>query len=1755
MNILKRIGAYLLVAALVIGALPISSLRADVDAAEPSVLTIVNGSANSLNLKGTDSLWSAEGNIWKELSAADSESGVFLNGSTSPYWIVKHNGQNCWYGIYGMGTDPSERPAEAGDTLTIKGTFKNGENTVTFEESTFRFDGTEWSKVVAQAEPSVLTIVHGNANALHLQGTDSQWGTEGDIWKELSAADSESGFFLNGSPAPYRFIKYHGQNCYYGIYDMGTAAGERPAEAGDTLTIKGTFKNGEDTITFEESTFVFDGSAWSKKVNDTTEFTVTSFGDVVTKPTFVAGANAGEGNWHVYVKTDTAIPSLASGDYFTGLQIAINGGEPVGVVAFADGAGGLIFYIPETAMSSPLSADTTVVLKAGEAVAHTGGQKIKLTQDFPMYYTHADAAWSLTPQPTYTDFAFASITSLGYNAAERWDMFLKTSASLPGTAAAGQYFTGLKAMLQVNEGQEQEINVNVWHEADKTVWVPIYALTQDLQAGEKFKLTIKAGTADCSDTSVGSIKLTEDFTIYRNEFGWSNEGFIQPPSYDAFTFTEVTTCKFTAGTGADDGRWDVFLKASNILPGTAGAGQYFTGLKAKLQVNDGEAQDINVNVWNEAEATVWVPVYKLTQDLGENDKFKLTFAKGQADSNTAGVEGIELAEDFTIYVNKYGVSTEGFAQKPVYDKLTFTGFMKDSKCVENSDGQGNDMWSFLMTTSKSLSIKPGEGSYSGLKAKLEVGGELREANITLVSEEDKVGWFSIWSPTLNKEDEKKGIKLTIQKGTADASVKGCHGIELTEDFVLYINQYGWSTEGFMKEPTYTKFAFTGMNNTTGLNAKEKAWDLYLTPSKKLPGKADYTMFTGLQMSVNGGKAFDINVVKSAHAGTAFIRVSTDKIPEDITKNMKIVIKAKKANSTDGYGIQLTKDFTIYANKYGWSTSNYLSAPKIKQKGAELTLDRGVAYGGTVDGIYLKTTDIFPIDTSWTTHIKALGYDAKSGVFLNGEKLKSASIIRYIDGKCYISLSDIGLKAKDHDKLTIKGTFALNGTGVTYKEATFHFNGKIWGTKYEAPKPEKYTDIKIESIDVISAYSAGTKQWNLYLHVDKMLPGEIDSMMFHKLTVQVGKKSFTTWVSHAYNHTLYVPISAEYLPENCKDGTAVTIKAGKALGVDQSSGIRLTKDFTFYTYKGTAFTEKPTKNTQYQEVNVSGMVRAGAYNEDAMMWQCFLKLQQDLTTESGTRYLQLPVEINGKEYKITATQEEIYLYLAIPSSILPGNTKSATVKIKAGATATANAGKDGIRFKEDWTAYAFNKAISEVQYTEVQKIDLNITGVQAVTQDPTLAHVYIKTNKEFPGDTWYEYYNDFVYYYNGKKIESFATKADSTNNRLFYFPLYVDTVGLPKEGDTIEIKDGTNISLSGFDITFAEGIKMIFRDGVWSESVKSDAKKPADVGSLWSIARFNSEYIPTTTDGSVLFSGDDEYPEILSTEKLKDYTISFSSKKAYDDELATGFKVVLRGTPISDTEPMTPTLLNGYVITFSPMEVPNPENPEETVWSGYLELWKNGENTALTDMYRLAYEHERYNHPFFEYDKEYNYEFSIYNVTETCVCIEASVNGKTIMRYYDEASGDPFDPAINAGTFGVYGTGPNYIKDDIVELEAVIAEKDECVIGEEVRVAATYPSVIEDAEFTVNGKGATITDGVFKAEKAGTYTISCIYKGKELAPKTITVTKAAAAEQETEASSSFPVLPVAIGGGVVVLAAAVATVFIIKRKKQNKVAGE
>ena len=2048
MKLLKRIGALVLAVALIIGSLPMANLSVKAGIQHNSSLELFAPETfgTRLIMKGTDDLLKTEAVSDVVLDPVDENSGAYLNGvKTNEIWFFKSDTANDFYEIGGItdvinAKETAVAGSSVGTTITIKGSFKcqkqdlYGDDTITFEEATFVYDGSIWSKKTSSVNKynSSLELLFPDTELarLILKGTDDLLNST-TVSVVLAPVDENSGVYLNGQKTnEIWFAKSEPNNGFYEVVMISDVIAAKEAatvgsSVGTTITIKGTFKcqdqatYGDDTITFEEATFVYNGTKWSKKKMDATEFKATSFGDVVTQPTYVQT----QGAWHVYLKTDVALPE-ASNDLVSGFQVAVNDGAVVGVDAYTDSNGGLIICIPDTALPSSLASDTTVTLKAGEATAVSGGQKYKLTQDFSMYFTSADSAWStklydkitftgcldnstcvenaggegidmwsiflntsdelsIAPgtgsysglkgkvevgqrtedisitlsseatklgwfsiwSPTlskedeqtgfkitiykgkaepsntncngfeltedftlyrnqygwsttgfiqstvYKSFKFTDDVSATYTAPSgadegRWNVFLNTSEILPGTAGASQYFTGIKAKLQIGEGAEQEIAINIWNEEESKVWIPIYDVKQDIDAIEKFKLTICKGKADSSVTTNDGIELTEDITIYVNKYDASTEGFAAPPVYKEFKFTDeasatytalsgadegrwnvflntsvilpgtagagqyftgikaklqigdgaeqeipiniwneeeskvwiplydvkqdidtiknfkLTICKgkaessvaanagielteevtiyvnehgvlttgyakpknyktftfkdvdldntkYTPGTGADEGRWDVFLKTSAKLPGTSGKGQYFTGIKAKLQIGEGKVQEIAVNVWNEKDSIVWIPVYELKQDLDTIKNFKLTICKGKADSSVASNDGIELTKDFTIYVNEHGISTEGYVKAPIYDKITFTGYREESGCVVNADGEGNDMWSFLLATSKNLSINPKEGSYSGLKVKLEIGGVKSTTDITLVSEADKVGWFSIWSPTLTKADEAKGIKLTVCKGTAKASVAGRNGIELTEDFTIYINQYGWSTTGFMKEPVYTKFTFNSINSITEFNEKESAWDIYLSPSTTLPGTADSTLFKGIQMSVNGGKAFDLNIVKSAYAGTAFARVTSDNLPEDITSNTKIVIKAGKANSKDGQGIWLTQDFVIYANQYGWSTTNYLSAPTIKQTDAKLELDRAVSYGGSKDGIYLTTTDIFPVDTSWGTHIKAVGYEATSGIFLNGEKLKSASIIRYIEGKAYISLSDIGLQAKDHDVLTVKGTFALNGTGVVYAEANFHFNGKIWGNTYEAPKPETYKQFNITGVNLVSGYLDSQKQWNLYFDVDTMLPGNIDQMHFSNFTVQIGSKTITTWAAHSYNHTLYIPISAEDLAKDCPDGTQITIKAGKALGDDQSSGIKLMKDFIIYTYKGSIFTEKPTTNTDWQDVSVSQLIRTGSFNKDAECWQMFIKLQEELKTESGTRYLQFPILINGKEHQVTAVQEGIYLYVPIASSILPENTKSATITIKAGAKSTANAGYNGIKFKEEWNAYLFNGAISEVKFTEVEETETAIIGLQAVTADPTVSHVYLRLSKEFPGTSWYEYYNDFVYYYNGKKIETYICKADSSNGKVMYFTIDTNTLGEPKEGDIIEILDGEDITCGGYHVTLTKGFKMLFKDGVWSEYVESNVQKPADSESLWSLARFDSAYIPVAEeDGAVLFSGEDKYPQMESLKKMKDFTVSFTSKKAYDDEIANTFKVILRGNPISETDEMTSTLLYGYVITFSPMQIPNPLNPEEMVWSGYLELWKNGENMSLTDQYRIHYEHERVNNPFFKYNEEYDYEFSIYNVTETIVCIEAKVNGVTIMRHYDEASSDPMDPAVNEGTFAVIGTGPNYIKDDIVELDAVIAEKDECETGEKVRVAATYPSVIKGAEFTVDKKGATVEDGVFKADKAGTYTISCTYNGKKLETKTITVTKAEKADVGT---ANIPIIPVVIGTVSTLLLASIIVFVVIKNKKKKQ----
>ena len=116
---------------------------------------------------------------------------------------------------------------------------------------------------------------------------------------------------------------------------------------------------------------------------------------------------------------------------------------------------------------------------------------------------------------------------------------------------------------------------------------------------------------------------------------------------------------------------------------------------------------------------------------------------------------------------------------------------------------------------------------------------------------------------------------------------------------------------------------------------------------------------------------------------------------------------------------------------------------------------------------------------------------------------------------------------------------------------------------------------------------------------------------------------------------------------------------------------------------------------------------------------------------------------------------------------------------------------------------------------------------------------------------------------------------------------------------------------------------------------------------------------------------------------------------------------------------------------------------------------------------------------------------------------------------------------------------------------MIVEKTECETNEKVRVAATYPSVLKGAVFTVDNENGKVVDGVFSATKPGTYTIHCTYNGKDLGSVTITVKDPPKRSPlPVGGEGDFPWLYVGIGGGAILLiAAAIVIVLVIKKKKK------
>lgn len=1567
-----------------------------------------------------------------------------------------------------------------------------------------------------------LETYDSGATRMYLHGTDTYLnGNDVETWTgtdrrmHADVTDANSGIFVDGTKqADGTLIKLKGTSNLYWAEGFS-------AVAGNLITIKGTFytENGETAITFTEASFKYTDNRWADFVGlKKYSGSLTIEGAVDANNSLSAMSLKGTDQYLIEKTTedwttDESILKADASDANSGIFVGGTKQSDARLIKFV---GASNFYWAEgfTAVSGDI-----VTIK-GTFYSLDGRAAVELQESSFKYngskWEDYEAIGTYTGKLTIEGSAGASssLTSMLLKGTDNYLIDKTTEEWVDGSARLSADPADVNSGIFVGTEKQSSGLLIKYIGASNSYYAESFTAT----AGDI--VTIK-GTFYSQD---GKASVTYEESKFK---------------YDGSKWVDYVEVKSYGGSLSIEGAVDANSNLTNIS--LKGTDEYLIGktnedwtsneaiLKADVSDADGgvfvgstKQSDARLIKFVGANNYYWVESFTAT--VGDIVTIKGTFYSQDGKASVAFTEAQFIYDGgkWTAYVA---------APTPDEENVTLT---LDS---ETSNG-GNQNGIYLFT----------EDGFP-------VDVTWAESVLAMADEDSGVFYNDEKIPAVLKRYDTGKVYVGLVDGGVTAKdgdkvvVKGMFTLNdyivSYKEITLYYNGQVWALE--YKKPvkvTYTDITLDSLHEVSRYRTDVNRWDLYMTTKGKLPGEIDQIRFSDIKVSVDGTEY----TTGAFHAfdDTLFVVLENSILPQKLTKDTKVIIKAGKYNSDHvTKGISIKEDYVLYVNQYGISDEGFLRAVVPNQTNVKVSIDREIIYGGDGNGMYLLTDDKFPVDASWSASIRAVAYDDNSGVFINDKKV-DAVLKKFQDGKIYVGIADAGITAQDGDKLVIQGLFKLGDYAVSYASHTFYYNGKTWNTTY-FEQQEEYTNVSGTHVSEVSWFDDKAGRWNIYIDVDTKLPGEIDKIYFDGLEVTVNGKSLgklAVW--HSHEGKLYVPIPDEYLPKDAENGMEIVVKAGKAMGSDRVHGIVWTKDFTFYTFMGALTDEKPTTNTKYLEVSDISLFKTSTYRKEWEVWQVFVAVKENFVTKNGTVFYKLPIEINGKTHYVNATQSGTNLYFDVTKDMISPDAKNGTLTIKAGATAIANAGKNGVRINDTLTIYLFNQTWSEKQYTSVTTIACNLIGVQdstyVVNEDGyAFTNVYVWTDTKMPGTPWYEAYLVPVLY-NGEQITVQMEKVVSTFGRLMYFGLS----GTPKEGDIVSFKAGTEAVAGGLGFTISNDYSLQYRNGLWSEYVKSDVKAPADDKSLWEVARFDSAYIPFTKNGVVTYSNTDRYNVIQSMEPMKDYTISFTARKLEDNaETLPNFYLMLRANAIDDETPISKTALYGYILSFQ---------------YGQLSLFKNNENWELIDTYRLSYEPLEKDEKFFEFGVDYEYEVSIYNVTETCVCITFSVNGVEQIRYYDHASDDPKDPVVNAGDFRIYAECATAISDDVAETEKILTSADECETNKGVYVAASYPYVAEDTELTVDGANATIEDGVFKATKAGTYTISGTYKGEPVASTTIVVTEAEKKDdvQDEVIYEEIVVInwPVAIAlAACAVAVIAVVTVLIVKKRKKKKIGGE
>lgn len=1639
-------------------------------------------------------------------------SGVLIDGAPMDYWGAhfKNNDAGIFF-IDGLS-------AVNGTTITVKGLFASSTQAdwslvghFYLPEMRFTYDGSVWNYV----DPNAETIVENNRSlSLLYANDDAKYGTSGGIflsgddtiegdtsWGTFLSFDEgeNNGVFLNGTKTNTQMKKISAHDWYVCLSDAGITAAKD-----DVVTIKGAITYKNTTAVFNEVSFVFDGTTWAKN-------------GALENATF-----------EQYYINDTDMFGTQNGIYLTGTDSLEHDDSWATFLSFDDGEENGVF-LNGTKTSAPMKkftatnwyvclSDASIAAQAGDEVTVKGAITYKgMTSVFEAISLVFDGTtWNLTDDPNletgrnlFLDVQVSNpekgIWLVGDDSlvAPGWDLNVNSQAG----NANGVFFNGERTNVFMKKYEG-----NKWYVCLSDLGITAQANDEVVIKGifvyEKNKI------------SFNEVKFIFDGTTWKE---------VEDESTISLDFVDLlAVSKYNETTN----KWEIYLSTTKALPGAdevtsfdvkmniGGADTIVTAHKSSQEHSFAFEIDGAVIPQNpEQEMTIIIKSGKYNVN-GEDAKIKLTsdttlyFINGEVSFTSSNVAIDEKDIAFTIDRTMQGGGTKNGIYLTATDNVPF-----DTTWGTNTSAyEGKTNGVFLNGVKTGVFLK----KYDSNKYYVCL------SDVNVVPEEGDV--------------------VVIK------------GIFKTNDYISSYKEYAMTykdgswLDGTEVETKFTTVTITGYDTSISrYNDALSRYELFFTTKEKLPGNVDQ-IFNSITVDING-KEYIIPCYHSGHKDTFLVIIESDKIKKNETAKITFSGKAKSEDLSIGMDVQ---KFTLYVNKYGQSLDGYPKPIKVSEKNVKLTLDTTTFgwTGGTESGINLLTSDKFPVDNTWASPIRAISYDENSGVFYNGTKI-DAVFKKHADGLIYLDLASAGVFAKDKDKITVKGTFALNGYGVSFKEQSFYYNGQNWATTYKKPIPKTTVKLNPVTVTETSGFNAERKAWDIYVQVDDEIPGGHD-YEYKTLSYEVKGKTYEASV-YRVNDTLVFFVPETVVPRDAKDGTAITLKAGTASDNYNIYDIKLTKDITAYVYRKDITGKKPTENTNYLDITIPGLIRTWKFNEEIKEWQLFFIVEEEFDVEDGTRYYDLPVKLNGKSYEeINTFRSGECLYISIPEKVLPANTKSAKLTIGKGSTAVANAGWNGIRLKNEVNAYMYDGVWNNVEFKKDEVTELRIEHINftSYNQDAKRWDLYVNVNTEIPGSNWFEYFEGLTAYKNGKEFTTFANKAEYPGDKLLYISLDEATFGAFNDGDVIYIPGDVTYSCGGYKLKNTRDFSLIFKDGMWFEHYETDVKAPKAQDSIWDFGRIEN-YIPVQEEQGIMFINVAPTNVIKSKEDMKDvtYTFDVTKKMAFNEDLPTN-SMVLRGQPLAEGMDVSETALYGYNISFGYIELTEahvPNNPE--LWgthSQQIEVWKNGINYQLLDQYRMFYNWQKTDHPFFEHDEKYTYKVSIYNVAEDVVMISVHCNDKLIMQVVDYGTEDPKDPVYNAGEFQIYASCPQYFYSPEVELEQLQASASECYLGEQVRVSATYPAILEGAEYTVDGEGAIIKDGIFTATKEGTYTVSGKFNGKDKGSVQIKVTKkpVKVPQNTTKETNTFPVIPV-VGGGIVVLAGLVCIILLVAKKKNKR----